>query len=375
MHDILARLQQSLAKKEAAHSLRSLAKTNPNLTDFVSNNYLGLAENEDTTTLINSILQNYGLTNTHGSTGSRLLAGHSALAADLELFLAQFYEAESALVMNSGYVANAALLSSIPQKTDVILYDERIHASLKEGARLSFASRVPFQHNNLEHLERKLQAQEKPTFISIESLYSMDGDLAPLQAICQLASDYNAALLLDEAHSTGIIGTEGKGLAIELGLAQQCLARVYTYGKGPGGHGAVVVGAKPMTDFLINTARPFIYTTALPPYSLASIWATTLTFQKATIQRAQLNDNIRNYLKAMNGKGNQDSPIQFIAMGSPELAKNIANHCQELGLGVKAVISPTVPEGEEGVRIILHSYNTESEILKLCQTIEAYRTV
>jgi 8-amino-7-oxononanoate synthase len=373
MQDIFDRLQQSLDKKKATHSLRSLTLTDPNLTDFISNNYLGLAENVGTTSLITNILQNYGLAHTHGSTGSRLLAGHSALAADLEEFLAQFYEGESALVMNSGYVANAALLSSIPQKTDVILYDERIHASLKEGARLSFASRVPFQHNNLEHLERKLQAQEKPTFISIESLYSMDGDVAPLAAICQLATDYNAALLLDEAHTTGIIGTEGKGLAIELGLAQQCFARVYTYGKGPGGHGAVIVGDKVLTNYLINTARPFIYTTALPPYSLASIWATTLSFQSATVQRTQLDNNINTYLQAMNGEGNQGSPIQFIAMGSPQKAKEIAKHCQELSFGVKAVVSPTVPEGQEGIRINLHSYNTASEIESLCRTIQDYR--
>ncbi len=370
MQEFLDRLHQALAKKEATNSLRKLTLNNPDLVDFVSNDYLGLAENKETTATINTILSNYGLVHTHGSTGSRLLAGHSALAADLEVFLAQFYEAESALVFNSGYVANTALLSTLPQKTDAILYDERIHASLKEGARLSFASRVPFQHNNLEHLERRLQAQEKPTFISIESLYSMDGDIAPLDAICQLASDYNAAVLLDEAHTTGIMGNEGKGLAILNGVADKCFARVYTYGKGPGGHGAVIVGNQVLTDFLINSARPFIYTTALPPYSLASIWATTLTFQKATKARAQLNENINSFLVHL--IGNANSPIQFIATGSPETAKALANHGQANGFNIKAVISPTVPEGKEGVRIILHSQNSIVEIEKLCQTIKEF---
>jgi len=362
-------MAQELYQKEQNSLLRSLTVLDSDLADFVSNDYLGLAASEEIASVTQEILQKYNLQYVNGSKGSRLLAGHSAFAADLETYLANFYEGEAALVCNSGYTANTSLLGAIPQRSDALVYDESIHASLKEGARLSFAERISFKHNNLEHLERRLQALEKPAIIVVESLYSMDGDFANLPEIARLANEYNAALIVDEAHTTGIAGQEGKGLSIESGIQTNCLARVYTYGKGPGSHGAVIIGDKVMVDYLVNNARPFIYTTALPPHSLANIWAATLVFSRSNEARQQLNLNIATFVTCNAGKGNLDSPIQFVMVGSPVKAKELASRCQAQGFAVKAVVAPTVPAGMEGLRIIIHSYNTHTQIERLCKLL------
>jgi len=144
---------------------------------------------------------------------------------------------------------------------------------------------------------------------------------------------------------------------------------VYTYGKGPGSHGAVIIGDKILVGYLVNNARPFIYTTALPPHSLANIWAATLVFSRSNEARQQLNLNIATFVTCNAGKGNLDSPIQFVMVGSPVKAKELASRCQAQGFAVKAVVAPTVPAGMEGLRIIIHSYNTHTQIERLCKLL------
>ena len=161
------------------------------------------------------------------------------------------------------------MLSSVPQKGDVIIYDQLSHASIRDGIRLSFASSFSFLHNDVDDLEKKLSAAAKSSqniFVVTESVFSMDGDMAPLNEISKLCEKYNAALIVDEAHATGIIGEKGEGLVQHLDLQQKCFATLHTFGKACGCHGAVILGSKQLKKYLINFARPFIYSTALASF-------------------------------------------------------------------------------------------------------------
>ncbi len=269
MQNIEQKLASQLAARQAAGNLRSL-RLPEEIVDFCSNDYLGLARNPELHRRIGEAYARKGEA-LNGATGSRLISGNSPYAVELETWLASLCKAEKALVFNSGYAANTAILSAVPQKGDTILYDEYIHASLKEGARLSFAGRFAFRHNDLNDLERRLQKATGTVFVVAESVYSMDGDWAPLREMLDLCEKYGANLIWDEAHSTGLWGTDGNGLACEMGLQDRIFARIYTFGKAMGVHGACIAGSQTLINYLINFARPFIYTTALPLHSLVSI--------------------------------------------------------------------------------------------------------
>ena len=265
-------LQQKLVERSQAGTKREL-KTNDRLVDFVSNDYLGLARSVELFEKIKAY--DYSkIVNKNGSSGSRLLSGNSSAYEQLEKKLAEIFNAEAALLFNSGYNANLALVCSLPQKGDTILYDSLSHVCLKEGAWLSRADSLAFEHNDLNDLERKLQTSSGTKYIVIESVYSMNGDIAPLEEITRLAKKYEAKLIVDEAHSTGVFGENGSGLVCELGMEKDFEARIYTFGKGMGVHGACVCGSQLLIDYLINFGRPFVYTTALPIHSIFSIDAT-----------------------------------------------------------------------------------------------------
>jgi 8-amino-7-oxononanoate synthase len=286
--------------------------------------------------------------------------------------LAGIFQAEKALIFNSGYSANTAILSAIPQKGDTILYDEYIHASLKEGARLSFASRFSFHHNDMENLEKKLSRAAGEKFVVAESVYSMDGDFAPLEDILQVCQKHNAHLIWDEAHSTGIWGTHGNGIACEKALQHQVFARIYTFGKAMGVHGACIAGSAVLINYLINFARPFIYTTALPLHSLVSIREAFRFLESNNELSYILHERIHFFIEELlkypvlsNYWIESRSAIQAINIGGNVLTKRIAGQLQEAGFDIRAILSPTVKEGEERLRICLHVYNTEEDISQL----------
>lgn len=375
MGAIYTRLQNALHEREQTHSLRRLQLTQG--IDFFSNDYLGLATNPE---LVEPFLQeqyqnSLFVGQKHGSTGSRLLSGNSVYALYAEQYLAQLFQAENTLLFNSGYAANTAVLSAIPQKGDVILYDERSHASLKEGARLSFANRFSFRHNDLQDLQAKLlrhSGKGGEVFVVIETVYSMDGDIAPLSEMVELCQNYNAHLIVDEAHSTGIWGRAGAGLLQELGLEKEIFARIYTFGKAIGGHGACVAGSDVLIQYLVNFARPFIYTTAMPLQSIAYILA-AFEYLKAMPQaNKQLFERIHFFREQIKTLGiepyfiQSQSPIQMLQVqGGNEAARKIAATLQERGYNLRAVLSPTVPEGQERIRICLHNFNDLAQIADL----------
>ena len=363
------RLANKIKKRFQENTLRTLVVWPEEYWDFSSNDYLGLARNEELARLVEETYRAMPVSN--GSGGSRLLSGNSTLAEELELQMAVFFRSEASLLFNSGYVANQGLVSTLPQKGDTLLYDELSHACIKEGARLSLARRFSFRHNDLDHLEQRLKQAEGQAFVVVESVYSMDGDAAPLTEMCRLCENFGAALIVDEAHSTGIYGG-GSGLVCELGLQDKVFARVHTFGKGMGSHGACVAGSKLLREYLINFSRPFIYTTALPQHTLVSLKITFDYLQSHPELISALKEKV-DYFNLLKGRqlmhllseGSQihsNSPIQAIVYPGIENIKKLGQAVQQKGFLIRPIISPTVPAGKERLRICLHVFNSKEEI-------------
>ena len=358
-------LESSLIEQSSKGALRTL-QSKENLIDFSSNDYLGFARNKALTNCIHDKVRSLNLTN--GSTGSRLLTGNSFYAQEIEKKLATRFKAKSSLLFNSGYTANLSVLSTIPKKGDTIIYDELSHSSIKDGVRLSLAKRLKFKHNDLEDLEKKIKIASGQIFIVAESLYSMDGDFCPLEDLVVLAKKYGAEIILDEAHSTGVLEKKGGGLASLLNLENDISIRIHTFGKAMGIHGATVSGSKILIDYLINFARPFIYTTALPPHSIASIDCAFEFFDKYIDLQQQLENNITVFSSRTKNStfiSKNTSCIQVVLIPGNQQVKEASKILQENGIDVRPIISPTVPEGNERLRICLHAFNTEKEIIKL----------
>lgn len=360
---------KKLAARENSGSRRSLSLIT-GLADFASNDYLGVARSHELHDLISkeSAKINGSL---NGSTGSRLLTGNSTAAMETEEFLADYFSAESGLLINSGYAANLAVLSSVPQKDDTILYDELSHASIKDGARLSLAKRFSFHHNDVVDLQAKLRKVTGRAFIVVESVYSMDGDECALGEVCDVARQFDATVVLDEAHSTGLF-QNGSGLAVNHSLHNDIDIRIYTFGKAGGVHGAFVAGRRELKDFLVNFSRPFIYTTALSPHSVASIRCAMEYIRAHPELFLDLQKNISTYQELaseLEGASSNTSSIQTVLIPGNENVKRAARLINDHGFDVRAIMSPTVPEGKERLRICLHAFNTREEIEKLCTVL------
>ena len=341
------------------------------MVDFCSNDYLGFSR------LLPSKLKSYPFTEDKlGSTGSRLISGNSEFYEKLERKIASFHNAEAGLIFNSGYDANVGIFSTIPRKGDTILYDSLIHASIRDGIRLSKATSYSFKHNNLEELKSKLEQTTGNIFISIESVYSMDGDEADIENIIKLSRQFNAHIIVDEAHSTGTIGKKGTGKCCDLGMEDKIFIRVHTFGKALGCHGAAVLGSNITRDYLINFCRSFIYTTALPFHNLAAIDCAYNILSDEPELKLNLNNKI-NYFKSKLKNNlqiqtiNSNSPIQCIIIKGNENVKRVAENVQAAGFNVRPIMYPTVPNGEERLRICLHTFNTKEEIKNLTDVIKS----
>ena len=269
MHSAEEQLRLSLDERKSKHSLRSLT-VSKGLVDFCSNDYLGFSRSEILREKIQQAEKENPSDRT-GSTGSRLISGNTRFCEEIENRIAKFHHAEAGLIFNSGYDANLGIFSSVPERNDTILYDQLVHASIRDGIRLSYAHAFSFKHNDLEDLGRRLKVATGNIFVAVESIYSMDGDCAPLVEMSELCRQYGANLIVDEAHASGVFGRCGEGKVVELGLENQVFARLHTFGKALGCHGAIVVGSETLRSYLVNFARSFIYTTALPFHSLLSI--------------------------------------------------------------------------------------------------------
>jgi len=363
-------IQNKLDERKQNGGYRSL-KQESSLVDFCSNDYLGFARSRTLQDAVELEMRNRP--NLNGATGSRLISGNLAYTEDLEREIATLFSADAGLLFNSGYDANLGLLSALPQRGDTIIADELIHASLIDGARLSHANRYTFKHNNLAALESKLKNAKGLIYVVTESIFSMDGDSPDLVAMCDLCEQYQANLIIDEAHAVGLYKT---GIVSNLGLQHRVFARVITFGKALGCHGAIILGSNLLRAYLINYARSFIYTTAAPFHQLATARCAFSLLQTASLQIDELHHRIKLFRKVIDLNANSnyalissDSPIQCILLKSNDKAKLTATYLQNLCFDVRAIMSPTVAEGSERIRICLHAYNTPDEVTSLANEI------
>lgn len=372
MHRVEQYLTDKLNQRILAGSLRAL-KTYKNRVDLFSNDYLGLAKNG----VLTETQHAASLVHYTGSTGSRLLSGNSIEAEALEETIASFHQAEAALLFNSGYDANVGLISCITNRHTTILYDELCHASIIDGIRLSQCNRkYKFAHNDMNELEELLKKYKDPGAVLVitESVFSMDGDTAPLTDIVTLCEANNAQLIVDEAHATGVFGPQGRGLVCELGLQQRVFARVHTFGKALGCHGAAVVGTILLKQYLINFARTFIYTTALPGHSVHTASLAYQHLASTSFTNEPLHELIAYFRGRISESGsegwkNSTSAIQALVAGGNDKSRKLANKLQEAGLQVNAILHPTVPLGQERLRICLHTFNTKEQVDLLFEKI------
>jgi 8-amino-7-oxononanoate synthase len=360
-------LNKKLNERLELNALRKVKSPDGKI-DFCSNDYLGIVTND----LLKGKFGRDEASYKHGSTGSRLLAGNYALIEEVESELATFHKSEAALIFNSGYDANVGLLSSIPEKGDTIIYDQLSHASIRDGIRISFAQSFSFLHNDVNDLEKKLQHASGNIFIVTESVFSMDGDVCPLHEIVTLCKKYNAHLIIDEAHAIGVVGNKGEGLAQQLHLKDECFARVYTFGKAVGCHGAVVAGSKRLRDYLINFTRSFIYSTALPEVAVAAIQASYHVFPFMHEERNLLKKLIEAFQSSNIAyeKTASNTAIQAIIVPGNEEVKAVAIKLQQQGFDVRPILYPTVPKGKERLRIVLHAFNTEEQLQQLISLLQ-----
>ncbi|MBE7629785.1 aminotransferase class I/II-fold pyridoxal phosphate-dependent enzyme [Tenacibaculum piscium] len=368
------KLTQKLLQRIENKSLRTLGKEN-NVIDFSSNDYLGFAKSEvifnktHQFLVDNSILQN-------GATGSRLLSGNHPLYNSIEKELAQFHHSEEALIFNSGYDANIGFFSAVPQRGDIILYDEFIHASIRDGIQLSNAQSFKFKHNNLEDLEKKISKHQSKNdaeiYVVTEAVFSMDGDMPNLKKLSEIVTQNNAYLIIDEAHSVGVFNND----SIEKSTIKNAVfARIVTFGKAMGCHGAVVLTSKELKQYLVNFSRSFIYTTGLSPHSLA-----TIKFAYSELIRSKSTENLQKNILFFKQEVNRlqlhfiasNSAIHCCIISGNENVKAISKKLQEKGFDVKAILSPTVKNGQERLRFCLHSYNSFEEITAVLEHLATF---
>ena len=370
-------LQSKIDQRQQDAALRQLGTPN-NLVDFASNDYLGFAKSKSIFKTTHEFLVGHNYFE-NGSTGSRLLSGNHNLYAALENLLCEYHKCNAALIFNSGYDANLGFFSSVPQRGDVILYDEFIHASIRDGIQLSNAKAHKFKHNDLNHLKALIDRLhvDNSIYIVTESVFSMDGDSPDLKGLVDLCKASHCLLIVDEAHAVGVHGKKGVGLLQDLGLEEEIFARLITFGKALGCHGAAILCNEDLKTYLINFARSFIYTTALPPHSLATISSAynelfitpklellkhNIQFFKTEIKRLHLDSKFIN----------SNSTIQSCIISGNKAVKTISRNLQNANFDVKAILSPTVPKGEERLRFCLHAYNSEKEMTEVLTLLATF---
>jgi len=342
--------------------------------NFSSNNYLGIANHPALAAAAKLAIERYGC----GSGASRLISGNMTLHEELEAKLAAFKGTEAALVFNSGFQANTGILSTLAGEGDVIFSDELNHASIIDGCRLSRAKTCVYAHGDLDQLEAALKqaTSARRKLIVTETIFSMDGDEAPLIGIVELAEKYGAMVMVDEAHATGVFGDNGAGVVAKLGLSERVAVQMGTLGKALGGFGAYVAGSGALRELLINRCRSFIFTTALPPSIMAMAIAAIDLVQREPERREMLWRNCRALKQGLHGLGfslaESQSPILPLIIGDADKCMQFSERLLEKGVFVQGIRPPTVPPGTSRLRGTLMATHTCEHIDR---AIEAFKKV
>ena len=374
-------LEEGLRDLEARSQRRSLCEiTGVNL---CSNDYLGLAEDER---LRAAVIEAFREAPRIGGTGSRLLSGHSRLWDDVESEFAQFAGTETALYFGSGYAANLGLLTSLARPSDVIFSDELNHASLIDGVRLSGAQKVIYPHSDLNALEGALRMRAGDggrKFVVAETVFSMDGDVTPLREMAALCERHGATMILDEAHATAVHGPSGRGMAVEAGLvadSRNCVAAVvHTCGKALASAGAFVCGTAVLREHLINHARTFVFSTAMPPYMAGQVRAALRLAREPEMdrRRVELLEHSRTLATGLREFGydtaGTNSQIVPVIVGSNDDAVAAAEHLQQRGFAVRAIRPPTVRPGTARLRLSITAAVPASELDRLQDSLGTWR--
>jgi 8-amino-7-oxononanoate synthase len=332
------------------------------LVNFSSNDYLGLASAPGVRAAAAAALELHGV----GSGASRLVVGDTTAHHRLEQRLAAFEGTEAALLFNSGYAANTGIIPALVGPGDAVFSDALNHASLVDGCRLSRARVVVYPHKDVDALAQALEATPaRRRLVVTDTVFSMDGDWAPLRELVEVCRAYGAALMVDEAHATGVLGPRGSGLCEELSVAPHVDLRMGTLSKALGSMGAYVATSRVLADLLLNRARPFIFSTALPPAVCAAAEAAVDAVEGDTALRERLWRNIRRFsagLRVLGIPAEPRSAIFPVILGEPGQALDAARRCRDRGLLVKAIRPPTVPEGTSRLRFCLSAGHTEGHI-------------
>ena len=346
------RALEALARRDRRRSLTALSGI-----DFSSNDYLALATSRELRDAARAALERDV---SIGSGGSRLLRGNHREHEALETEAAAFFGAQSAMFFGGGYDANLALFSTLPQRGDLVVHDALIHASVHDGLRMGKAERAEAEHNDAQAFEEAITDWRAAggtgtPWIAVESLYSMDGDRAPIDDLAQIARRHDGVLVIDEAHATGVLGPMGRGLAAHL-EGQPNVVALHTCGKALGAMGALVTGPQVLTDYLVNRSRPFIYATAPSPLLAAVVRAALLICRFDNARREKLASLVAftgRQLAESCGINASGTQIQPVVVGSDERAMRLAVAMQARGFDIRAVRPPTVPEGTARVRLSL----------------------
>jgi len=370
-------LTQKIENSRQHNSLKKLPVFN-NVVDFSSNDYIGFSKSEvifrnvHAYLLENEIFQN-------GATGTRLVSGNHSLYHIAEDFIAQFHDAEAALIFNSGYDVNIAFFSAVTQENDVVLYDELCHISIKDGISISSAKSFKFNHNDFEDLERLiLEFPNQLVYIVTESVFSMDGDSPNLEELTSLSEKYNCYLIIDESNTLGVFGESGEGFTQYMQLHDKVFARIMSFGKGLGCYGGAILGSVELKEYLINFSASFSYSTALSPYSVATILAAYqhLEIEKEAIEKLRQNIIYFNQQKNLLGLKpmfvHSKSAIHSAIVPGNENAKKLEQELQDKGFDVQAILSPIVPQGQERLRFCIHNYNSQKEINQVLELVRDF---
>lgn len=361
---LLARLND----RKEQHFLRQLHLPGDEI-DFCSNDYLGIIRNR--------LLRNRPTGLHTGSGGTRMFSGNYRLIEEVEERIAAFHNAEAAVIFSSGYDANVGILATIPQKGDMLFFDAACHPSVKDGAKLSPAQAASFVHNDLRDLKDQLQQASGNIFVFTEAVFDTDGSIAPLEQLVKLCNDFNANLIVNESHSIGLFGEKGEGLIHELGLEEVTFARIHGFGNTCGCHGAVVMGSELLKKYLLNFCNQLIHSTTLSEQTVSTIWESYKILPQLWQERAHLNTIISTFQDAdlPFQKLQSSTPIQHLLIPGIDEVNHIAEQIRKAGYDVRAIFYPSVPKGEERLRIVLHSFNTRGEVSWLIQAINAVSTI
>lgn len=340
------------------------------LLSFCSNDYLGLANDPAVVEAFQAGAAQFGV----GSGASHLVCGHHQQHQQLEQALARHTGREAALLFGSGYQANLAVISTLMQRGDTVLQDKLNHASLLDGSRLSQARFLRYRHGDVAHLEQQLESAQGKVLVVTDAVFSMDGDIAPLSTLAPLCEQHKAWLMVDDAHGYGVLGPGGAGSLAQVGLSQdQVPILVGTLGKALGTGGAFVAGSQTLIDYLVQFARPYIYTTAMPPALASATLAALALVRDDNSRRESLVERIRQFKAGMASVDIElmpsDTAIQPLWMGDNEKALSASARLRQKGMLVTAIRPPTVPAGSARLRVTLSAAHTQADVDQLLEAL------